>query len=199
MTSEEQMEILNRVQAGELSVEEAARLLGGPDAKAQSNVPGLPGGEIQESKLDDEAPQVDLGWWKYAWMVPLWIGIGILTLGAWLLSWGYANERYFWFYCSWVPLLLGLFILLLGVWSQQARWVHIRIKDSGGTRISISLPIPIRLAAWLLKTFGSRIPELEGQKLKNLPDLIRALADSPDPIMVDINDKDGDQVKVYVI
>jgi hypothetical protein len=204
----EWLNILEKVQKGELTVAEAERMLkavdeptgaANPGAASEAAAAPLPSPEEpQPVRSIPEDPLSGLGWWKNAWLLPVWVGTAILIFSAWLLAWGYSNERFFWFYCSWLPLALGILILTLGVWSRQARWAHVRIQDSHGTKISISVPLPIRLTSWALHFFAPRIPELRDKHLENLPDILNALGDTHDPIAVEVDDKDGEHVRVYI-
>jgi hypothetical protein len=192
--------ILEKVRSGEISAAEAEQLLRAvdeqPSAASQASPGPDPEPQIGTSEVED--PLKNLGWWKNAWLIPVWVGTGVLVLSAWLLSWGYASHRFFWFYCSWLPLLLGMGILLIGVWSRQARWAHVRIQDSDGTKISISVPLPIRLASWALHTFAPRIPELKKKHLEALPDILNAMEETRDPITVEVDEKGGDHVRVFI-
>lgn len=206
MANTEWLELINKVKNGELSVEEAARRMEDLEASARPGLPATPPSverpaaeERPAARSADEDALPDLGWWQYAWLIPLGIGVAVITLSAWLLSWGYMNERLFWFYCSWLPLLLGLFVLMLGVWSQQARWAHVRIRSKDGTRISVSVPLPARFAGWVLRFLGPRIPALKEKHLDVLPVVLDELGRSREPIFVDVDDEDGDQVRVYIL
>lgn len=204
MGNTEAIDIINKVKSGELSVEEAARrleLLKSGSVKS----PGQPG--TSETPADwpafdpavDEIPSFDPGWWQHAWLIPLGIGTIIIIFSAALLSWSTQAESLFWFYCSWLPLLFGLLVLMLGVWSRQARWAHVRVNSSDGTRISVSSPIPARFAGWVLRILIPLIPALREKHLDTLPPVLDALADSNEPIFVDVDDKDGDKVRVYIL
>jgi hypothetical protein len=200
MAHEEWLRILEQVRNGELPIAEAEKLLKAVDQPADEakQTPAGSSAEIPSPKARPEDPLKNLGWWKNAWLIPVWVGTAILIFSAWLLSWGYANERFFWFYCSWLPLVLGMLILLFGVWSRQARWAHVRIQDADGTKISISVPLPIRLASWALHFFAPRIPELKEKHLDELPDILNALEDTRDPISVEVDEEGGDHVRVFI-
>jgi hypothetical protein len=205
MANDEWQKILEKVQRGEMSAAEAEPLLNALDDKptdvsqGQTPFPTLSSGESPSPKVSQSDPIPDVGWWKNAWLVPVWVGTAVLILSAWLLSWGYARERFFWFYCSWLPLILGMLILILGVWSRQARWAHVRVQDEHGTKVSISVPLPIRLVSWGLHFFGPRIPELREKHLDDLPIILNALSDTHDPLTIEVDDKDGEHVRVYIL
>lgn len=199
MAHDERMNIFNQVRAGEISIEEADRMLQSLGEPTRANPEaGIPAGESPDSKQPAADTITGLGWWQNAWLIPVWVGIAIIVFSALLINWGYTNQRFFWFYCSWLPLALGILVLILGVWSQQARWVHLRILDADGPKISFSLPLPIRLASWVLRIFGSRIPGLKDKHLDQLPEILDAIGDSRDPISVEVDDGD-DHVRVYIL
>jgi len=199
----EVVDILNKVKSGELSAEEGAQrlqsleFLAGIPADSEFNAEML--ASPQPVMPPHEEPLPDLGWWKNIWMVPFGIGTVVIVLSAIWMGSAYTNQSFFWFYCSWLPMLLGVLVLLLGWWGQQARWVHVRIKDADGTRVAISLPIPLRLAGWLLHTFGRFIPNMDPRALENLPAIFAALAREKGPTSVEVDEKDGTCVRVYII
>jgi hypothetical protein len=90
-------------------------------------------------------------------------------------------------------------ILVFGGWSQHARWVHIRVKDADGGNVNISLPLPLGLAGWGLRLFGRFIPNLDPKILAELPDLLASLAKEKGPTTVEVNEKDGSRVRVYIL
>lgn len=137
-------------------------------------------------------------WWRY----PLWAGVAVTVLGAFFMYLAFRSSGYgFWFACAWFPFLFGVAMLALAWGSRQARWLHVRIHRQPGEspqRIFISMPLPLRLAAWIIQVFNIRTPELDK---KGLSDLILALErTSPEaPLYVHVNDSDdGERVEVYI-
>lgn len=195
------MEILNRVRAGEMTVYEgAASLEALEDQGAQtgeSDKSVIVTGEVISPETLKIEPEI--GWWKYAWLVVLLTGTAVFALGAWVISWAYPSRHMFWFYCAWLPLLLGLLVLLIGAWSRFARWLHVRVLDAGGHRVSISLPIPISLLSLGIRLFGSRIKGMEDQNPEDVAAVIQALGKTHDPISVEVDEKGGDRVRVYIL
>jgi hypothetical protein len=132
----------------------------------------------------------------------MWVGIGILLIGALLMYWAWSASGFgFWFACTWFPFLLGVAIMALAWSSRTARWLHVRVHQKPGEKpekISISRPIPLRLTAWFLRMFGNKIPHMEGT---SLDEIILALdATSPEaPFYVEVNEgEDGERVEVYI-
>jgi hypothetical protein len=195
----EWLDILNKVKTGELSVNQAAVQMESLENPPVVLPAATPAGSAPQAAEEDFQPEI--GWWKHAWLVPLWIGILILVPSALLLNWSISNERFFWFYCSWLPLLLGLFVLVVGAWSRQARWAHVRVQPADGPRISISVPIPLQIASWFMRIFGSQIKGLSEAKMNgaDVANIIDALKECKEPISVEVDEKDGDRVRVYVM
>ena len=221
-------EILEKVERGELTAEEGAVLMSSgkpgdavppaapaPEPAPQPQSPPEPaparsGESFARARAAAEAePDSDpefssrLEYWKRWWLIPLWIGLGIFIAGAGLIAWGYTSQRTFWFVCGFLPLLFGLLGIVLSWWSQTARWVHVRVREQkGGTtnRVNISMPLPIRVVGWALRIFGDRIPGLNEHKAvrDSLPMLFTELEHSRDPIAVEVNEKNGSEVKIYI-
>jgi len=190
-------EILEKIEQGLLSPEEGARLMSEPPVEAHPT---------HEEVLPNEEPRAEpefdprLDYWKRWWMVPLWVGLSIFVLAAWLMAWAHLNERGFWFVCSFFPLVGGLFVVLLGWWSQNARWVHVRVREKTGKNIAISIPIPIGLGKWFFRVFGKTIPGLRDQEkvLDSMPEMLDALGKNKEPLSVEVNDE-GAEVQVDII
>ncbi len=206
--SDERIEILDMVQRGTISPEEGLKLI---EALGESWEEEL---DLENSRdrngVDPEqfssAPDFageDFDKWRAWWIIPFWLGVGITTLGGSLLySSLLAKGIGIGFILSWIPFLIGVGIMVLGWNSKTGAWVHIRIDQKPGEtpqRIAISLPIPIRFLAWIIRNFGSFIPGLD---FTGIDEVILALGKhSPGDTPLSINvsdDEDGEQVKVYI-
>jgi hypothetical protein len=180
-----------------------------PDGFKAGQAPSPSAGAEQEPASTPEPEVVEdfqnlAGYWKSWWVFPLWAGTGIFILGAILMTWGNYSQRLFWFYCGALPLLLGLGVMLLAFWSRQSRWLHVRINAQKAGRhdhIAISMPLPTHLIGWTMKTFGRLIPGLREQPevIDSMPDIMSALDQTSDPLIVEVNEKNGDVVKVYIM
>jgi hypothetical protein len=140
--------------------------------------------------------------WRRWWWFPLWGGVGITLVGALLMYLAWDRSGFgFWFACTWFPFLFGVFVMALSWASRTARWLHVRIHrqpGDGPRNIAISFPLPLRLAAWFVRTFNVRVPKLERT---SLDELILALEHTtPDaPFFVEVqDDDDGERVEVYI-
>jgi hypothetical protein len=106
------------------------------------------------------------------------------------------------FVLAWFPFLIGVGIMALGWNSKTGPWVHIRVHQKPGEtpeRIAISLPIPVRFIAWIIRIFGSFIPGLDAT---GIDEVILALSNnSPGdpPLSINVSDdEDGEQVKIFI-
>ena len=99
------------------------------------------------------------------------------------------------------PLLFGILVISLAAASRTARWLHVRIHQEPGEwpkTIAISLPIPIRFTAWLLRIFK---PQIDGMNDANLDEVVMALEKtSPEqPFYVKVDEgESGEKVEVYI-
>jgi hypothetical protein len=176
-----------------------------PTPEATSAAPLPPenpsGPTIVEEQLEAPAFDPRAKKWRGWWRIPLWIGVIATILTGLLLYAIYdAGGFNFWFACAWFPFLLSVAIIALAWASRSAHWIHVRVHQSPGERpqnIAISLPVPITLMGWFLRTFRGRIPGIQGV---NPDEMILALKHvSPEkPFYVEVNEDDGERVEVYI-
>ena len=126
MSSEERKKILQMVQDGKISADQAASLMRALDADGDANPAEM---EILEGGAsagdESEAPefeQVKARARRFA-MIPLWIGVFLTIFSAWGM---YAIQQNsgvnFWFLVLLFPLLLGVLLIALGTGAQNSRW-----------------------------------------------------------------------------
>jgi hypothetical protein len=140
--------------------------------------------------------------WRRWWWIPLWVGVGITVISGGLMFLAYARSGFgFWFACTWFPFMLGVAVMALAWASRTARWLHVRVhqqKDEWPRNIAISLPLPIRFTAWIVRLFRPHIPNMEGA---NIDEMILALEKtSPTaPLFVQVDEgENGEKVEVYI-
>jgi hypothetical protein len=188
-----ELDILRRLEAGEIDVGEAAGLLAAiSDGQATAQ-------EEPEAVGSQALPPAGAGWRRY-WTYPLLAGGAILILGALIMGLVYATAAARgWLVCGWLPMILGFLLMLLGLWSQRARWLHLRISQDGRRKIAFSLPLPLGLAAWVLRLVQPFVPQL---RETGVDDLIIALRDSATqdaPVYVQVQDKDDEEhIEIYI-
>lgn len=171
-----------------------------PDTSAPSGEEPLKGKVLDPVKVS-LPPDVDD--WRRWWRIPMWVGVGITTLGGLLLFW--AQQAYgigFLFFCAWVPLLLGVLLIVLGWQSRTSRWLHLRIYQQPGEwpqKIAISFPIPIRMTSWFFRTFRSTIPGMDNLSMDELINALEQSTSPENPLYVEVeDDEDGERVEIYI-
>jgi hypothetical protein len=225
MTNEaERLQILEMIEKGVISAAEGVRLLNSlqgepeevetplispttPTATGPSPEPEVTVEEaLPESKPKPTPSEFDAETrkWRRWWWIPLTVGISITVVSGLLMFSAYQSSGFgFWFACLWFPLLFGIVIISMAAASRTARWLHVRVHQEAGEwprTIAISLPIPIRFTAWLLRIFKPYIHNHDFERA-NLDELILALEKtSPEqPFYVNVDEgESGEKVEVYI-
>jgi hypothetical protein len=195
MSSEERKQILQMVEAGKITADEALALikeLEEDGAVEHAAVPATP-------ELDRTAAQA-----RALWQVPLWIGMAVTVLAALAIYSVMMGAGYsFWFYCLWLPFLLGVLLMALAAWSRTARWLFVNVDRSrspdGPRRIFLGFPLPLNLVGWFLRTFGSYIQGLRGTNVDEVVEAISMAKTTDNPLIVNVDDGgDGERVQVFI-
>ena len=190
------MDILNLIEQGKLSMEDGLQHLRG-SAQSEDESAGhadQPAAQISEEELER---------WKRWWQYPLYIGIALIVLSTLWINAIYQDAGMgFWFACAWLPFLLGLALTALSWRSRIGPWLHVRVRSKSGhglERIGVSLPLPIGLSAWGLRTFGHHIPMLDNTSIDEVITALDQTAKTNSPFYVLVNDdEDGDEVEVFI-
>ena len=209
MSSEERKKILQMVEEGKISAEEAVKLMSAleadsPEAEVDVFQPesssGFDGGASSAPEFD----QVKARARAFA-MIPLWVGVVVAVLSAWGIYSVQQNAgTNFWFYCLIFPLLLGVLLIALGAGGQSSKWLYVNVDRSraheGPRNITLGFPLPLGLTSWFLRNFGHNI---QGMKNTNVDDIIQVLdatGQSGEPLIVNVqnDDADGEHVQVYI-
>ncbi len=212
--SDERMAVLQMIEDGKITAAQGLRLLNALSGKGASEAEAEPAGDATNRAAPEigrepaqpvtEAPLLpDMSRWRNWWMVPLGVGLSFVILGGLLMYWAYTAGGFtFWFACATTPFVFGVVVAALAAASRNTRWLHVRVNTGQAEwpqRIAISFPLPIRVTAWLLRTFGRFLPKL---KDTGVDELILALAEdtSPDnPLFVDVHEGEGgERVQVYI-
>jgi hypothetical protein len=185
------IELLEALFAGEEVAVEGAGT--GPALEGETAASEFPGEAVAPSPA-----AADFSGFRRLWLIPLAAGVFLTAMGLGLvLLVQVASPGSFFLLCGGLPLLLGLMTGLLAFWSRTARWLHVRVR--GAQRISLSFPLPLRLAGWVLHLARPYVPQLEET---GLDEVILALDQSlvgEEGFYVDVQDgQDGEQVQVYI-
>ncbi|HNT25887.1 MAG TPA: hypothetical protein PKM21_16075 [Anaerolineales bacterium] len=213
MSEDERRQILAMIENGTITAEQGLELMKAigdeteKDALPESAT-GQPAGAQGQAfapQPEERPRQVDLPSakkWRRWWWVPMAIGVTITVLASVMMYLSIRSSGYgFWFACSWFPFLLGVVVMALAWTARTARWLHVRIQQKEGEkpqRIAFSLPIPLRLTAWFLRTFKGNI---HGMENTNFDEVVLGLEHlSPDePFHVEVDEgPDGERVEVYI-
>ncbi len=207
--SEEKLQILRMVEAGQIDAEEAAMLLAALQEPAAEFEEGAPSPTPQPEVLSPQtsssaettfAQEARESRWARFWIYPMMAGGVVLILGLLVIGLVYATDgARGWLVCGWLPLLLGLSVVLLALWSRRAAWLHLRVSEGGKRKIGFSFPLPLTLTAWAVRIAQPFVPQLQET---GVDDVILALRDSAahgEPLFIDVADEqDGERVEIYI-
>jgi hypothetical protein len=206
MSSEERKKILQMVQDGRISAEQAASLMRALDADADSTeaeVEVVEAGSGYERNDAPEFEEVKSRARRFA-MIPLWIGVFIAVLSAWgIYSVQQSAGVNLWFFCLMVPLLLGVLLIALGAGGENSKWLYVNVDRRNAQdwprNITLGFPLPLGLTAWFLRNFGQYIHGMEKTNVDEIIQILDATGKSGAPLIINANDnEDGEHVQVYI-
>ena len=208
MSSEERKKILQMVQDGRISAEQAASLMRALDADADSaeaevEVVETGAGFGYERNDAPEFEEVKSRARRFA-MIPLWIGVFITVMSAWgIYSILQSAGVNFWFFCLLVPLLLGVLLIALGAGGESSKWLYVNVDRRNAQdwprNITLGFPLPLGLTAWFLRNFGQYIHGMEKTNVDEIIQILDATGKSGAPLIINANDnEDGEHVQVYI-
>jgi len=212
MSSEERKKILQMVEEGKVSAEDAAKLMRALDEDVDTDHEAAEAEvEVIESRPNPgyertEAPEfeeVKARARRFS-LIPLWIGVFLTVFSAWII---YSIQQNFgvnfWFYCMTLPLLFGVLLIALGAGGRSSRWVYVDVdrrnaKPGDGPRhITLGFPIPFGFVAWFFETFGHNIDGMNKGKVEGIVQMMHATRESGEPLMINVDDDDA-RVQVYI-
>jgi len=195
---EERLRILEMVGAGEITAEQASELLAALNtAEAQelqteeagsAMSPNLPPAELRENR------------WARFWIYPLMAGGVVLILGALIMGLVYSTgAARGWRVCGWLPMILGLGVMLIAWWTRSATWLHLRVSEEDGHNVAFSFPLPLTLAAWVLRLAQPFVPQLKDTGVDDLIIALRQGKSRNEPLFIDVEDDEkGERVEIYI-
>ncbi len=204
--SEAQNHILKMLEDGKITAEEADKLLAvlGPEQSA-ATVAGDPViTDLPQSETDQtHSEPVDYARFGHMWRVPFLIAAGSLLLSGLGLALMYqADQRVatLGFLCIWSIFVLAFVATILIVLARGAPWLHVRVQEQDGRRIAVSLPLPLHFAGWILGLASYVLPKNQAIHLETASAFVAAMREDHDqePIIINVDDDDGDKVEVYI-
>jgi hypothetical protein len=208
MSSEERKKILQMVQDGKISAEQAASLMRALESEvdpteADVEVMEAVGSSGSERSDSTEFEEVKARVRRFA-MIPLWIGVFLTVLSAWgIYSIQQRSGFNFWFFFLMFPLLLGVVLIALGASGQTSKWLYVNVDrrnaHDGPRNITLGFPLPLGLAAWFLRNFGHNIQGMKNTNVDEIIQILDATGKSGAPLIINANDnEDGEHVQVYI-
>jgi len=215
MTDQERNQVLKMIEEGKITPEEGLTLMQALDRQepedGSSPVPAIPAvesaPEAASAQTPDPLPDPQVEHLKTTarrlWQIPLWVGIFITILSALGM---YAIMRgpgmNFWFYFLLLPLLLGVALTALATSSRAARWIYVDVHQQPGEHpghIFLGFPLPLKLTAWFLRTFGPMIPDLQRTNVDEIIQVIESGFSGKEPLIVHVDEGEaGERVQVYI-
>jgi hypothetical protein len=208
MSSEERKKILQLVQDGKISAEQAASLMRALEADADTSEAEVEvietGANIGGEGSDDAQFEAVKARARRFAMIPLWAGVFITVFSAWGI---YAIQQRsgvnFWFFVLIIPLLVGVLLIALGASAQTSKWLYVNVDrrhaNDGPRNITLGFPLPLGLTAWFLRTFGHNIHGMRNTNVDEIIQILDATGKSGAPLIINANDnEDGEHVQVYI-
>lgn len=206
MSSEERKKILQMVEEGKISAEQAASLMHALEedaAEAEVEVVEMGTTSGEERSDAPEFEEVKARARRFA-MIPLWIGVLITVFSAWgVYSIQQNAGMNFWFFCLLFPLLLGVLLIVLGASGQSSKWLYVNVDRRNAQdwprNITLGFPLPLGLAAWFLRNFGHNIRGMKNTSVDEIIQILDATGKSGAPLIINASDnEDGERVQVYI-
>ena len=207
----ERLEILRKIEAGEVSPEEGLRLLNAVDGDASEtpermgiNPISSPAVEVLQPAPSGQNvhPKSDMPDFSKFRMLS-WIMFGaflILTLisANWMIQ-GWLTKNFGWgFWLSWIPFAVGILGMAT---SLNSRWLHLRVREGGNghqKNIRISMPLPLGIASWILNANPQWLPQ--EVRDKHIGETLREINHSitrDEPFYLEV-DEDDQHVEIYI-
>jgi len=206
MSSEERKKILQMVEEGKISADQAASLMRALDADsvpAEMKLIQTESGPGFEGSDAPEFEEVKSRARRFA-MIPLWIGVFVAVLSAWGIYTVQQNSGLnFWFFCLLFPLFLGVLLIALGAGGQGSKWLYVNVDRREAhdwpQNITLGIPLPLGLTAWFLRNFGHNLRGMGKTNVDEIIQVLDATGKSGAPLIVNVNDdEDGEHVQVYI-
>ena len=208
MSAEERRKILQMVQAGKISADQAASLMRALDADPDPTDPEvelLETGPVPDAEptAAPEFEEIKARARRFA-MIPLWIGVLITIFSAWgMYSIQQNSGVNFWFFFLLFPLFLGVLLIALGAGAQSSKWLYVNVDRRNANdwprTITLGFPLPLGLAAWVLRNFGHNMRGMNHTHVDEIIQILDATGKSGAPLIINANDTgDGEHVQVYI-
>ena len=222
MTDQERQQVLKMIENGKISPEDGLKLIKtldqtpaddeGTDGTKETEAESQPGSAADNNGADAQADKSNFetdpriarvkSTVRRLWQIPLWIGVLITIMSSWRMhTLVQAARLNFWFYCLGALLLLGVLVIVAAIGSRKASWIFVDVHQKPGeipTRIFLGFPLPLKPAAWFLRTFGKSIPNLEKTNVDEAIRVVEAGFTGEEPLVINVGGGGGERVHVYI-
>ncbi len=202
-SDDERLKVLEQLESGELDFDQAmSELMGAAQASSAGGISSSPGGTSSSpgatsssSGATSSSPATRR--WGHWWLLPFYFGV--VAIGGGIVL---ANQGGGWWLLA-VPLLLGgAMLTILALASTRSPWLHVRVTNPARAwpkTIGISLPVPMRFAAWAVRTIGPFIPNLDEQAIAEMLMAFELGRMMDEPLHVEIDDgESGEHVEIFL-
>lgn len=185
---EEREQILQMVEAGTITADEAGALL-----SALEGDEGVAHVEAEQERLPAQRP----------WEIPFFGGLIVAALGVLGLSRPRPRGRRSAMLGragAWATILVGLLATVVGFWSRTASWLHLHVSSQEGENVNLHMPLPLFLADWFIGLAGQFADEDTTMRLQSLADFVDTLrrGEETEPFSMEIEEGDGNRVLLQI-
>jgi hypothetical protein len=196
--------ILEMLADGTISADEAQELLSVLAADDQDSLGSsevIESMEVQDAK--PHTPPPELSRFRRLWRIPLFVAAGAAVIsGAGLILMYQASEQIalLGFMCIWSIFIIALFTAVILLVTLRSTWLYINIEEQDGSGFALGMPMPLGWINWLVKVARPFVPDKQAAYLETAGTFASVMKDDPEaaPIVIDIDDDDGDKVQVFL-
>lgn len=202
--SETRQQVLQMLQAGTITTEQAIELLDAMLEHSDTADDDTPHSPPPSYNPQTNAIPPDMDHLRSFWRIPFLISAAFLLATAFWLRTVYINANgtiNFWFFCVWSLFIIAFIATTLTLASRTTTWLHVRIDEKEGNNINISLPLPLRFARWGLTIARGFVPDHVRPQLEMAETFLTTTGDelrTPDaePIVIQVDDDDS-HIQIY--
>jgi len=194
--SEEKRKILEMVESGRITAEEAARLLDLVDEEPSS----IAQAAETEPVVEGAAGSADEPRVRPYWRQALFGGAVVMIVAGAVLADAYQRSGvtvWTWVF-GWIPLFLGLAIVTVASWARTARWVQMHF-EGGDEQASLSFPLPLGPGASIIAMLRPLVPQMQRDGMDQLILALREGLPDDEPVAIEIdNQEKGEYVRILI-
>ncbi len=195
--SEERRKILEMVESGRISAEQAAELLDlVSESSPPESEPATGSAETPSMRRPTSTTSEPRPYWRQA----VFIGAIVMVVGGAVLADAYQRSGvtvWTWLF-GWLPLFMGLLIVTIAAWARTARWVQMRISSKENDFV-LSFPLPLGLGASLVSFLRPLVPQMRHSGVDELILALREGLPDDEPITIEVdNEEEGEHVQIRI-